>query len=382
MAATRSGQEITVNSHHEAMKLLLTRVHGELELMCEETESAVVAELPEVAQRADAAVRRRVVVATFYWVLRRLAGDDGPDPNAELHRGFGAAAAHAGVPLEQLVAGYHIGSRVGWAHIRRAVQDLGLGGEVGMLLADAQLAHMHELTTQSMIGYTHAVRRAHEQRSHWRQTLVDALMAGNATPDMAARAGWTWGTELAVAVILGDSLTDASHSAEVLLGTTDGAVVAIGRADALVNLLNQQHTAVIGPTVSTNQARLSFDRARKLANLVATGVLPRQGLVRWTDELATMLVHGTPEVAVELVERRLGRLRDASAQREQMLRETLAAWLDHPGQPQAIAQALHLHAQTVRYRLTRLRERLGDDLDNPQARFEFALALRYQGTGA
>ena len=41
------------------------------------------------------------------------------------------------------------------------------------------------------------------------------------------------------------------------------------------------------------------------------------------------------------------------------------------------ARALHLHHQTVRYRLARLRERFGDDaLDDPQARFELALALR------
>jgi DNA-binding PucR family transcriptional regulator len=32
----------------------------------------------------------------------------------------------------------------------------------------------------------------------------------------------------------------------------------------------------------------------------------------------------------------------------------------------------------VHYRLARLRERLGDRLDDPQARFELALALRYR----
>ena len=41
-----------------------------------------------------------------------------------------------------------------------------------------------------------------------------------------------------------------------------------------------------------------------------------------------------------------------------------------------MAAELHVHPQTVRYRLARLRERFGDALDDPSARFELALALR------
>ena len=41
-----------------------------------------------------------------------------------------------------------------------------------------------------------------------------------------------------------------------------------------------------------------------------------------------------------------------------------------------VAAELHVHPQTVRYRLARLRERLGSALDDPAARFELALALR------
>ena len=34
------------------------------------------------------------------------------------------------------------------------------------------------------------------------------------------------------------------------------------------------------------------------------------------------------------------------------------------------------HPQTARYRLARLRELMGDDLDDPDARFELEIALR------
>jgi DNA-binding PucR family transcriptional regulator len=42
---------------------------------------------------------------------------------------------------------------------------------------------------------------------------------------------------------------------------------------------------------------------------------------------------------------------------------------------EAVAQALDIHPQTVRYRLGQLRERF-DRLEDPDRRFELAVALR------
>ena len=61
---------------------------------------------------------------------------------------------------------------------------------------------------------------------------------------------------------------------------------------------------------------------------------------------------------------------------------TLAAWLAEQGRLQAVAEQLHVHPQTVRYRLGRLRELFGDALDDPQRRFELELALRAEGAFA
>ncbi|MHB8533285.1 MAG: helix-turn-helix domain-containing protein, partial [Solirubrobacteraceae bacterium] len=58
--------------------------------------------------------------------------------------------------------------------------------------------------------------------------------------------------------------------------------------------------------------------------------------------------------------------------------ETLRAWLRAPGQRKAIAHALGVHPQTVRYRMGRLRELFGAALDDPDGRFELELALRVQ----
>jgi D-lactate dehydrogenase len=91
-----------------------------------------------------------------------------------------------------------------------------------------------------------------------------------------------------------------------------------------------------------------------------------RGLLELRDEL-----RADPELAEELAASRLAPL--AGAER---LEPTLRAWLDRPGQIQAIAHELGVHPQTVRYRLRQLRDLFGTRLEDPEARFELALALR------
>ena len=61
------------------------------------------------------------------------------------------------------------------------------------------------------------------------------------------------------------------------------------------------------------------------------------------------------------------------------MRETALAYVRHGGNAVAMAAELHVHPQTARYRIARLRELLGDQLDDPDARFELELALRCAG---
>jgi hypothetical protein len=74
------------------------------------------------------------------------------------------------------------------------------------------------------------------------------------------------------------------------------------------------------------------------------------------------------------------------ADERERLTQTLAAWLDHQRQTPQIAEALHVHPQTVRYRIAKLRQLLGDAIDDPGGRFDLQLALRirsrrYRRTG-
>lgn len=67
-------------------------------------------------------------------------------------------------------------------------------------------------------------------------------------------------------------------------------------------------------------------------------------------------------------------LREQDEQRGTEYLTTLAAWLDHPGEPSRAARAIHVHPNTLRYRMNRIADLAGLDLEQPQTR----LALRLQ----
>ncbi|WP_232286023.1 helix-turn-helix domain-containing protein [Pseudomonas fulva] len=58
--------------------------------------------------------------------------------------------------------------------------------------------------------------------------------------------------------------------------------------------------------------------------------------------------------------------------------ETLSTYLDESCRAQACADAMDIHVTTLRYRLTRIQEMFGVDLDSPERRFAFELAIRLQ----
>lgn len=99
-------------------------------------------------------------------------------------------------------------------------------------------------------------------------------------------------------------------------------------------------------------------------------------LVVAVEHLPALLLAAEPALAADLARSRLAPLDGLAAGPRERLVETLRAWLDRPGQVQAVAAELDVHPQTVRYRLKQLRELFGERLEDPEARFELALALR------
>ena len=134
--------------------------------------------------------------------------------------------------------------------------------------------------------------------------------------------------------------------------------------------------AALGPTTAWTGAGESWARAASCLRLVRDGVLEAGGLILAREQLGTLALHADRALIAELAAFRLEPLDALTPAARARLEATLLAWLRRQGNVAAVAQELHVHPQTVRYRLARLRERFGETLDEPDARFELELALR------
>jgi hypothetical protein len=103
-----------------------------------------------------------------------------------------------------------------------------------------------------------------------------------------------------------------------------------------------------------------------------------RGLIAFED-LGLYRLLATPEGRREAnayVEDWLGPLLAYDTERHADLVHTLEVYLDHGGNYDDTAAALHIHRSTLRYRLQRIRELSGHDLTNPDTRLNLHVAVR------
>ncbi len=126
-------------------------------------------------------------------------------------------------------------------------------------------------------------------------------------------------------------------------------------------------TGVAGALREVTSVMESLARFRRWSQVVA---VPELGL---TGLLAAV----TDERLVDYSHRHLGPLIAHDSTRKGSLVATLRAYLE-TGEQQQAAQRLRVHPNTLRYRLDRIREISGVDLEDPETRLNLAVALRVQ----
>jgi len=84
---------------------------------------------------------------------------------------------------------------------------------------------------------------------------------------------------------------------------------------------------------------------------------------------------GHPELA-QFCDEMLGKLLDYDAQHNSTLVETLSEYFTQRGNLSRTAEALYIHRNTLQYRMERIGEITGLDLDNPETRLAMQLALK------
>jgi sugar diacid utilization regulator len=342
-----------------------------------------------------------------------------PATSEELRRvaQLGILQARSSQSVEPILNAYRIAARVAWDAILRAWRGHPEATpEAIMVTANYVFAALDQVAAEVTKTYLHA-REQHMQRgTRARARLFHALISDNFDSELelqkqalalnmpiaptgyvaavckliiANREGEQGGEGLAevaaslplphgaihhatdptTLVILwpAESAADVEGARQLVMRLQTEAVKRSGTARARVRAgIGGYHAGLRGISGSYLEAQQALEVGRKLRP---------EAILHQHDEVIPQLVLAqNPRLAERFVQHSLGRLLDAKTRNREQLLATLQAYLAC-GTVKDAATALNLHRHTVLYRLDKLRELLGGDLDTPSRMLRLQLAL-------
>lgn len=383
----------------EALEQLSEELDARMPDLLDEVRDLLAAEWPDYARYLDDH-RPEVAEVGVLFVHRLLdlaehgprtgdsAGEGVPPPTQLVFEQVGRQQLQDGADLSDLLGAYQVGARAAWHHVAETALKLDLGPEVLAVLAEAVFAFVDEFSAASAHGYVLEQSASSAARERHREELAEMLLSGRS--DIigirlaAERAGWQLPPE--VAVVLADPADARSCGVVEHLGghclpiRRDDAVGAIvpspmlgGRITRLIAAL-RGCDAVIGHPLTLDLLPTGMRIARTALRLRKAGVLSGSPVVV-ADELDTIIANRDEWLLETLRAQVLQPLRELPDGKRDRLVETLRSWLWNMGDRHAVADDLHIHPQTVRYRMDRLHDLLGERLDSPRERARMYLAL-------
>jgi hypothetical protein len=315
-----------------------------------------------------------------------------PDRGAgrQVYVGLGRGEMRAGRSLDALLAAYRLGARVAWRRLAAAGEAAQLQPRTLYLLAESIFAYIDELSGESIEGYAMEQAAAAGELQRLRRRLAGLLVQdppADATAVEAAALAAGWPLPEAVAAVVSEG--DEPDRLAMRLGTETIGVHLAPRVCALVPdpdapgrraqlaAAFDGRVGAIGPTVPWRRAAVSAARATATLGLAQEGAIDAgEGLLDAADHSLALLLNADRRLARDLATAALAPLDAETPASRERLTQTLLAWLRGRGRTEQVAAELHVHPQTVRYRLGRLRDLYGERLEEPDFRFELELALR------
>lgn len=371
-------------------------IEPELDAVTAEILTAIAAEVPDYARPLKGdfgrGVRRGVSEALRQFVALIRDPESGRGVGRDVYVELGRGERRQGRSLDSLQAAYRVGARVAWRRLSLAGREANLDSEVLSLLAEAIFAYIDELSADSVEGYAEAQAEVEDQRRRHSADLAALLMREPPAEQARIRAaaqvvGWALPRRVAALALPEAALGPVARRlpADSLATILDGSGCILfpdpegpGRT-ALLEQAAAECSLALGPTGTVADLPASWALAVATLRALQAGALPAAGLVSAEDNLADLLLFEGSALAARIAARRLEPLEELTEKARERMRETALAYVRHEGNAVAMAAALHVHPQTARYRTARLRELLGDQLEDPDARFELEIALRHRG---
>ncbi|MFL6022840.1 MAG: PucR family transcriptional regulator [Marmoricola sp.] len=363
---------------------IATQMRADMAGVAEQTIAAVISEVPSYRDPFRGAMGRNIEIAVkvaldgFLDLAARAEGiDAGEQIEAVLEAAYalGRGEARSGRTMDALAQAYRVGARVAWREMSTAAVNRGLEATQLARLAELVFAYIDELSDASVSGHADELATSGRLRQRRLDRLAVRLVDGAPEADLVAaaeRADWQ-PPKLLTVVALPDvkfrslrsqldaralQLPEETAALELEPGFTVVLVpVGAGRARAAMLRVIDGAQAVVGPPRPWTQVRSSYQRVVQAHRL---------GLLGDTDDhLADLVVGADGDSRADLRTKVLAPLAGQSEASRAKLTETLRAWLLHQGRRDEVAEALFVHPQTVRYRVSQLRDLYGDRLTDP-----------------
>jgi hypothetical protein len=362
-------------------------LRAQLPAVAEHTVQAVTAEVPEYADAFEGEMGGTIAAAVQMALggFLRLAshpGDSSPlGPARDGAYRLGRGEARSGRTVDALLAAYRVGARVAWRELSATAVERGLPSATVAQFAELVFAYIDELSAASVAGHSDELATSGRVREQYRQRLGQALLSGSPPPAleaMAERADWAPPQELTVVLLRSARARDTLALLDPrtirvpgdLLGLEDTEVLLSPEPRRALLQTLRGRAAVVGPTRPWAEAASSYARAARLLDLLR-GSDP----VDSEAHLTTLVLTADMEALMDLRAQALAPLDDLRPDTAARLADTLRSWLLHQGRREEVAADLHVHPQTVRYRMTQLRELYGEKLADPDVVLQLTVAL-------
>jgi hypothetical protein len=360
-------------------------------------------ELTEVIRRAQPFYRGRLVGVedlrasvrdNLAHILSQLSGK--PMPGLEPPRATGRRRAEQGVPLAVILHAYRVAGKFIWAALLAEAADDEVA-TTALLHAGSELWLIIDTHSGSVTdAYRDAVAERAYSDTQTRNAMLDVVLRGDQGDGSRL---WDSATTLRLphhgtfVVVVARPPRPGAESiprAEEALRRRDvqsawrvevdahlGVVALTPRVgiDRLCDLLTELTTGPVGvsaPYPSLDQTPAALRQAR-LA--YATADPGSHELVRYERAPIPILLASAPDAAGGVAQAILGPVLALPAIECEVLLGTLRVWFAEQGATSIAATKLHLHRNTVRYRLKRVEDLTGRSLAEPTGIAELHLAL-------
>jgi hypothetical protein len=321
--------------------------------------SPMVAALPAEETRRHA----RALIEGVRTALLSTGGEPGEDVLAVAEQ-FGSDRARQGLPVEAWLNGFQAGR----SHLVRMLieigRDMGVPPEVlldGLTRIDEitntlvhRMVHAHRVTELEM------ARTARESRVQALRQLLHGERPASLPAPLEAGAAYhcvvSDVSDPAVAQRLEAALTARGPA---LCGLVDGRLAAL--LARLPDMPDDVPLLVAAPPASPSDVSAFYELGRRALRAGQGAGLT--GLRKLTDLALLTATEAEPRLGRMLADGLLNGL-DPADQFHRELAETALAYLDHGARIEPAAVALHVHGNTVKYRLRRLHELTGRSLSD------------------